>query len=496
MEQRVNIAFRSSEYTPTDFQSNGRNAERHPSDIYIPREHPKRSSRPFAILFGSFILFFLSVGISITTLIMREETVAAPLVMIEGNQSMPPLELTYGPQPRLAELDFFKKAVSAFQEQRQSFIEADLSAMVVRYYEEGNVVFESPILSKGKEGSWWETPAGLYAVQSKAKNHLSSFGGVYQPWSMAFQGNFFIHGWPYYPGGTPVSSQYSGGCIRLSDTDAESLFALSHVGTPILVYEAQDGFDDFVYDLPLPDIDALSYLVADIENGMIIAESNATASLPIASITKLMTALVAAEHINLDNEVTITDAMRATTSVPRLETDTSMTAYSLFLPLLLESSNEAAAVLASLIGESRIVQLMNKKAEALGLEGTVFADASGAHSGNISTAHDLLSFITYLYRNRSFILKISSGKTVNTAYAVYPFGDLLNFNETPGLSGLVGGKVGKTTAAQETALVLYRMMINGNERTIAFIVLGTPDRFEAIRGLHKYIEERYDAHAP
>ncbi|PIP46640.1 MAG: hypothetical protein COX15_00070, partial [Candidatus Colwellbacteria bacterium CG23_combo_of_CG06-09_8_20_14_all_42_19] len=83
-------------------------------------------------------------------------------------------------------------------------------------YEKGVFVNEFAILSKGKEGSWWETPAGLYKVQSKEKEHFSSFGRVYQPWSMAFQGNFFIHGWPYYPGGRAVESTYSGGCIRLA----------------------------------------------------------------------------------------------------------------------------------------------------------------------------------------------------------------------------------------------------------------------------------------
>src|SRR5882724_9446532 len=111
-----------------------------------------------------------------------------------------------------------------FISQKESFIEADLTAMQLSVYENGAVVKQVPILTKGRPGSWWETPAGLYQVQNKETNHFSSFGHVYMPWSMDFQGNFFIHGWPYEPDGTPVSSAYSGGCIRLATDDAEKLY--------------------------------------------------------------------------------------------------------------------------------------------------------------------------------------------------------------------------------------------------------------------------------
>jgi hypothetical protein len=103
----------------------------------------------------------------------------------------------------------------------------------------------------------------------------------------------------------------------------------------------------------------------------------------------------------------------------------------------------------------------------------------------------LLSLGRFIYNNRSFVLSISSGERVDTAYNVYNFGPLQNFNTTPGLTGFIGGKVGKTTAAQETALVFYEVPVEGTTRTLAFIVLGTPDRYQTVTQLHQYIISQY-----
>src|SRR3989344_5762568 len=119
---------------------------------------------------------------------------------------------------------FFEQVRERMTEEKLDFIEADLSEMKLRVYRKGEIAKEFPILTKGRPGSWWETPAGIYKVEGRIENHFSAFARVYLPWSLPFQGNFFIHGWPYYPDGTPVSTQYSGGCIRLSTDDAKALF--------------------------------------------------------------------------------------------------------------------------------------------------------------------------------------------------------------------------------------------------------------------------------
>ena len=158
----------------------------------------------------------------------------------------------YGSEPALSNPDFFGKVKQELVNDKNSFIEANLSSMKLTVYKDGVAVKEVPILTKGRPGSWWETPAGLYQVELKKENHFSSFGKVYQPWSVAFQGNFFIHGWPYYPGGEPVSSSFSGGCIRLSTEDAKTIYELASVDMPVLVFEEDFASDDFSYQRKTP----------------------------------------------------------------------------------------------------------------------------------------------------------------------------------------------------------------------------------------------------
>ena len=255
-------------------------------------------------------------------------------------------EFQIGSWPALSNMEFFKKIKDQMIQEKTDFIEADLSDMKLRMYAEGQVAGEVDILTKGKPGSWWETPAGIYAVQLKQKNLFSGFGKVYMPWAMQFQGNFFIHGWPYYPGNTPVASQYSGGCIRLATADAKQIYDFVKVGTPVLVYEKDFiSGDGFGYEKKMPEIMASSYLAADILSNFVFAEKEELGIRPIASITKLITALISIEYINIEKEITIQDSMVVKTSKPRLRSGQTYSVYDLLHPLLLESSNEAAEAL-------------------------------------------------------------------------------------------------------------------------------------------------------
>ena len=118
----------------------------------------------------------------------------------------------------------------------KSFIFTDLNNLEVQLYQNGEFMKSFQVLGKGKVGSLFETPNGYYNIRGKESNHFSSIGKVWMPWSMHFFGNYFIHGWPYYPDGTPVTARFSGGCIRMSDKDAEELFNIAHTGMPFLVY--------------------------------------------------------------------------------------------------------------------------------------------------------------------------------------------------------------------------------------------------------------------
>ncbi len=111
-------------------------------------------------------------------------------------------------------------------------VSIDLNAMEMTLWKDGEQ-YKFEVLSKGNEESTWRTPRGEFEALWKAGDHFSSLGLVWMPNSIQFEGDFFIHGWPYYPDGTPVEEGYSGGCIRMSVEDMEEIYSLIDIGMPI-----------------------------------------------------------------------------------------------------------------------------------------------------------------------------------------------------------------------------------------------------------------------
>jgi D-alanyl-D-alanine carboxypeptidase len=426
-----------------------------------------------------------------------------------GNQlssSVENLSFTYGNLPELSNAQFFQDEKVRMIQSSQNFIEADLTTMKISLYEKGTMIWEGDILTKGKPGSWWETPAGLYSVKSKAVSVFSGFGHVYMPEAMQFQGNFFIHGWPYYPDGTPVASAYSGGCIRLSTTDATRVFQWAKIGTPILVYEKDLGSDAARYDYTGLNLPSGAYLAADLRSNFVFASHNTTSALPIASLTKLMTALVATEYINLDRNITVTPDMLVGTSVPRLKAGESYTAYQLLFPLLEESSNEAALAIAAPLGKASFVAHMNEKAQSIGMTSTHFVDPAGMKDENVSTAEDLFRLAKYIYNNRNFVFKVTTGRVKGAAYDAPDFPGLKNFNVFTDDPEFVGGKVGVTDTWKKTIASVFEhnfalpedssstdasVASADDVRPIVLIILGSDDDVTQAKELLSYVASSY-----
>ena len=463
---------------------------------YEPEEKltvPRRRFMAFEVPLWLFIVSLVVIAaISYPLFIYFRTTTYSYLINVPGATASSN-QFVYGASPALANADYFAKVKNTFIAEKVNFVEADLSAMKLTVYKDGRTIKEVSIKTKGREGSWWETPAGLYKIEFKETNHFSSIGKVYQPWSMAFQGNFFIHGRPYYKDGTEVSSAYSGGCIRLDSDDAKEVYDLVSTGMPVLVYEKDFTADAFNYRAKQPAAAAKSFLAADLKNDFVFAEKNLNSKMPIASITKLMTSLVAAEYINLDKSITITKSMLATTSKPRLKVGQEITTYNLLFPLLEESSNEAAEALALQLGRERFIMLMNQKAGSLGLQSTHFADPSGVEADNVSTPGDLFSILKYIYNNRSFVFKISSGNVSVSSYGEPVYRNLANFNIVPGVyDKFVGGKIGKSTPAEETYVGVFEVVLQGETRPIAVVVLGSANVYDDVAAIMRYVHENYD----
>lgn len=120
----------------------------------------------------------------------------------------------------------------ATPELQEDSVEIDLDAMTLTIWKDG-APETFPVLSKGDPERTNETPRGEFEALYKAEKHFSSIGHVWMPFSIQFKGNFFIHGWPYYPDGRDVAKGYSGGCVRLSTEDAQRVYEFVKIGTPI-----------------------------------------------------------------------------------------------------------------------------------------------------------------------------------------------------------------------------------------------------------------------
>jgi D-alanyl-D-alanine carboxypeptidase len=397
-----------------------------------------------------------------------------------------------------------------------SFIEANLKNMELTLYKQGIPQKTFKILAKGKPNSWWETPTGKYKILSKSINSYSYIGNVWMPYSIHFYGNYLIHGWPYYEDGKPVPTTYSGGCIRLSTEDAKEIFNFAEKEMPILILgeEKHYNFGTLIpkkepsnISVQALNISAKSFLIANLASGDILIEKNYLEKLPIASLTKLMTAVVAHEIIYLGKHITVPTSVlnnrKQETLLINNSTIFEPTAGKTYLgldllyPLLMQSSNPTADILAASFGTKLFITNMNKKAESLEMNNTTFTDPSGRSAYNISTANDLLKLTKYIYYVRPFLWQITKGIPFDNIGAItlgqtIDIKKLKNFNEFIANPMLIGGKNGETDAADQTIITLWNIPTKQGEVPIAIIILGSKNRADDTRQLLLWLKNNYE----
>lgn len=443
-------------------------------------------------------LLLLSVGVfswQFTTgdSALVQEQLAAPIVTTIDPDSNELIELQYGVHVALEQSDIFNEMRESFITERQTFLTIDLEQMHLQYYQGGWLIDEAPIVQAGSPETWWRTPAGLYQISRKVERHFSTVSQTYQPWSLRFQGNLAIHAWPELADGTLVEDESIKGSVVLGTEDAQRLFDLVAINTPVLVHAQSPEVETFVYQSRVANLSSVPhYAIADIHTGTVLASSDLDSPAPIASITKLMTALVAIEHIDLDTRIRISEHSLIESVIPRLAGRHQVSLYSLLQLLLLESSNEAAEAIAAQMGRATFVSLMNEKAQQLGMRNTVFTDPSGLDNGNVATLGDLLRLTTYIHRYHNVIFQLSADQYIPTAHTAHEFGELTNYNIVNGLSDFIGGKTGETTVAGQTSITLHQLSIKSSSRTLAIVLLGSSNRTEEVTKLLQYVRDRFD----
>ena len=441
---------------------------------------------------GLAAIVFAVVAVSGYGAVLQTGQVATPVVTIIDPTTQTISELEFGAQPAFSKQTLFTDTRDAFLDQGLTFIEVDLTKRTLRYFQEGVLTQSAEVFAVGAEGSWWDAPSGLYSVQEKDERLFTTTGQAYLPHALTFQSNFVIHGWPEYPDGEPAGNDFAGGGIKITDAAAQALYAEVRTDTPVLVHKAAvEKPDTFVYEPHIPDLATKEYFIADIANGTILAASDLDKQVPIASLVKLMTAVVASEKIKLDGRIWVASPSFVQSMIPRLSNRSSVSVYSLLQVLLLESSNEAAEVIAGEVGREEFIEAMNAKAKQLGMLDTTFADPSGLDDGNVSTLADLYTLTKYIQENKRFIFEITANQVVPSAYIGDEFAGLVNFNEMEEMDTFMGGKVGETEAAGKTSISLHRVRLDKQERTLAVILLGAQDRNEEIARLIQYVNDRF-----
>lgn len=207
------------------------------------------------------------------------------------------------------------------------------------------------------------------------------------------------------------------------------------------------------------------------DTGEVIYEHNANERLPMASTTKIMTALLLCEYANFDKEITVTaEMLRVEGSSMGLLAGDKVTLHDLLYGMLLASGNDAANVTAYVIGGTvdGFVKMMNNKAEQLGLENTHFNTPSGLDGdSHYTTACDLAKLTRYAMQNEEFA-KAAGSKSATLCYGNPPYRRTLsNHNKLlASYEDAVGVKTGFTKKAG-------RCLVSAAKRDGKFVIAVT-----------------------
>lgn len=203
----------------------------------------------------------------------------------------------------------------------------------------------------------------------------------------------------------------------------------------------------FTFSVPCVKTEAKSYAVIERSSGRILYQMNGQAKMPMASTTKVMTALLVIENLDLDKTYTVPDeAVGIEGSSIYLKKGEELTGRELLYGLMLASGNDSAYALAILTGGSteNFVSQMNRRAEDMNLNSTHFADPCGLASNNhYTSAIDLSHLCAYAMENEIF-REIVGTKNKQIS------GNRYLYNKNRILGGFLGGngiKTGYTTAS-------------------------------------------------
>jgi len=234
----------------------------------------------------------------------------------------------------------------------------------------------------------------------------------------------------------------------------------------------------------LPVLSAKAFGIYDLESGEMLVSYNADATLPIASVTKIVTAAVLISKYDLEEtKKVLSSDLLAEGRAGNLQVGDEYSLRDLIFPLLLESSNDAAEFYYRATDGS-VVSEMNNLASKLQLTKTKFVDGSGLSGSNTSSIVDLQNLMRYVHQETPFVLDVSRLRNYigpNKAWT----------NNSPiWHQDYRGGKHGYTIAANRTALALFSEKFAAGERQLIYVLLGSDNLAVDMDKLRSFVKTR------
>lgn len=244
-------------------------------------------------------------------------------------------------------------------------------------------------------------------------------------------------------------------------------------------------------NIPPPQLSSRSVLIKDLGTDTILFQKDASTPLPIASTTKIMTALVASEYFKQNSSLTVHDGAGTEGAKVGLINGESLTFRSMLYGMLLSSGNDAAFAIAENYpgGVLGFVSSMNKKVSDLNLPNTHFDNPAGFDSPrHFSSAQDLAKITEEALKNyqlaRIFATKETNIISLDKKYTH----QLRNLNRLLSqVKGVLGVKTGYTQGAKENLVTL----VDRDFHQILTVILGSNDRFGETTALIEWAYENF-----
>ena len=249
------------------------------------------------------------------------------------------------------------------------------------------------------------------------------------------------------------------------------------------------------WQVQFKDINATSALAVYMPEKRILYGRNVFEQRPVASLTKLMTALVVLDTYNSEEIITISqEAIKEEGDSANFVAGEQFTVNQLLYALLLESSNDAAWAFLEQYNKDNsgktFINAMNQKAQDMGLANTTFADPAGLSDANVSTAHEI-SQILYLVFQNDILKQVMqepsyTTKSINKSLSHF----WVNLNSLLGAQeDVLVGKTGFTNEAGPSMSTVAKSPIENT--FVVTVVLDAQDRIEATRELLEWVKKAY-----